>query len=374
MKKDSDTTKDNFLSILEEEFLNEDLDILDLDFYKQTNEELFLEWKRTKLNGILYILLYKNRKFLFNEVRKLQFIYNSILGDEDLLSIASVAFIKSCENFDCTKGTKLITYVSYWIHSELNREIRKHGYAINIPAYVWSDYVKLTKILKSGKYTTIEEILQKTGLTLEKYNQLMELQQNCLNMDYLDSYQNGFEQNILLDNEINFNKFNDGSFSEEEENVDKVLLVSNITKAMSALSEKEKDIILKRLCVDDEDKMTLREIAEKYKVSYQRVNEIEKRALNKLRNAPFLANYQNAIIKKNKYEENYTFKKDNISYIPSTQEIIHRIINLQTDGYNYTQMYEQYLVCSKQNGYKDFIPIEDFIEKFERYIQNNAED
>ena len=370
MCEDLMVNKDNFIKVLVEELFEQGFDNF-VDIHKRTNEEIFLLWKNTKRQSLLFVLLNKNRKFLFNEVRKLQFMYNSIFDDEDLLNIASIGFIKGCEHFDCSKGAKLITYVYYWIHSELNREIRKHGYAVNLPAHVWSDFSKLRKILKTDEYATIEQIIQKTGFTLEKYNQLMEIQQNCLNIEYLDVCQDEFDKNLLLNNDIKANKVNSESLSEEEENADKVLLVSNVTKAMSVLSEKEKDIILKRFCVEEEDKMTLREIAEKYGVSSQRVNEIEKRALGKLRSTTILNSYKNAIINDNEYIEDYKFKKDNISYIPSTQEIICRIITLQKNEYNIVRMYEEYLICSKQNGYKDFIAFEEFKEKIENYIKNN---
>ena len=197
---------------------------------------------------------------------------NSKTPLEDLISEGFFGLAKAIEHYDFNYDCAFSTYAVFWIRQKIMRSVYKNGRSIKIPEHVQMKYNKYflikTKLSnKLGRNATNEEIAIAMGEKIETIDTLIESFKDVTSLDSKLSDDSETDKYNFIENKSS-------SFENDVINRETVL------KLMSCLNEKEKDVILKRYIQD----YTLDAVGKMYRITRERVRQIENRALLKMRN------------------------------------------------------------------------------------------
>lgn len=223
-------------------------------------------------------LLNANLRFVVSVAKKFR---GQGLPLSDLINEGNIGLITALDKFEPEKGYHFISYAVWWIRQSIMKAISEKGRTVRLPLNRANELMQIQKAQKAlihDRETTdpsIEEIAEATGLDSSLVSDLLTISQDIVSID--SPVKKGEESDTALGEFIE-----DESDGPEKQVMDSALR-EEVRALLTRLSDKERDIIELRYGLGGEKPMSLKEIGVRYSLTKERIRQIEKRALEKLR-------------------------------------------------------------------------------------------
>lgn len=198
----------------------------------------------------------------------------------DLIQEGNTGLMRAVDKYEYRRGFKFSTYATWWIRQAITRAIADQGRTIRIPVHMIDILSKLRNLQKQmlqdlGRHPSFDEMAKRSGLDVDEVRRIMDIGRHPVSLDKPvgDGEDNSF-----------------GEFVEDEGSDNPVRAASNgllsdkIEHLLKTLTYREREIIRLRYGLGDGYTYTLEEVGRIFKVTRERVRQIEAKAVRKLQN------------------------------------------------------------------------------------------
>ena len=199
----------------------------------------------------------------------------------DLISEGNVGLTVAVDRFDPSKGAKLSTYAAWWIRQSIKRALSNQGRTIRLPVHLGEKISKMRRVAlhlseEIGREPTDDELGEEIGIASEKVSHLKTASISPASLDA-----------PISDDDLT--EFGESVADEQARTPFELLrdkdLHNDVDGLLEVLDDREKEIISQRFGFGGGEQKTLEEIGRKFRVSRERIRQLQNEALSKLRRA-----------------------------------------------------------------------------------------